>query len=99
MNSSIAIQILPKVEGNKEVVRVVDTVIDHIKQSGLHYQVGAFETSVEGDFDALMQLVKECHEIAIQAGSAKVSSYIKVVYDPSEDLLTIDEKTLKHVHS
>ena len=58
MEASVAIQILPKVESTEEVVRIVDEVIDYIKSTGLTYQVGAFETSIEGDFDQLMTVVK-----------------------------------------
>lgn len=96
MNASIAIQILPKVNDTEQVVAIVDEVIAYIKGTGLHYEVGPFETTVEGDYDTLMEIIKESHQVAIKAGCAKVSSYIKVVYAPKEHILTIDEKTTKH---
>lgn len=98
MNASIAIQILPKVESTEEVVRVVDCVIDYIKDTGLTYHVGAFETSVEGDFDQLMDIVKQAHLIAISEGANKVSAYVKTSLSPNGDLLTIEQKTKKHEH-
>ena len=35
INASIAIQVLPNVVGNEEIVRVVDKVIEFIKSKGL----------------------------------------------------------------
>ena len=98
MEASVAIQILPKIESTEEVVRIVDEVIDYIKSTGLTYQVGAFETSIEGDFDQLMTVVKNCQLIAVKAGAPAVSSYIKTVYRPEGEVLGIEEKTAKHAH-
>lgn len=98
MEASIAIQILPKVESTEETIRIVDEVIAYIASTGLHYQVGAFETSVEGDFDTLMTILKECQLIAINAGAQGVSSYVKIAYRPEGGVLGIEEKTKKHQH-
>ena len=49
MSASIAIQVLPKVETDTEVCRIVDDVIVYIHSTGLTYQVGAFETTIEGE--------------------------------------------------
>ena len=40
MNASVAIQVLPNVQDEDEVIRIVDEVIDYIKSTGLHYYVG-----------------------------------------------------------
>ena len=40
MNASVAIQVLPNVQDDDEVIRIVDEVIDYIKSTGLHYYVG-----------------------------------------------------------
>ena len=97
MVASVAIQVLPKAENDEELVRIVDEVIDYIKSTGLHYYVGPFETTIEGNsYDELMDIVKQCQHIAIQAGAPKVSAYIKVVYEPEGEILTIDQKVTKH---
>lgn len=96
MHASVAIQVLPKADSNQEVVRIVDEVIDYIKSTGLHYYVGPFETAIEGEYDELMEIVKQCQIIAIKAGCPSVSSYVKIVYAPEKDILTIDEKVTKH---
>ena len=97
MQASVAIQTLPASKDNQELVRVVDEVIAYIKSTGLHCYVGPFETTIEGDdYDQLMDIVKECQHVAIRAGAPKVSAYIKVVYEPEGEILTIDEKVTKH---
>ena len=97
MSASIAIQILPKVETDEEVVRIVDNVIAYIQSTGLTYQVGAFETTIEGEsYDELMDIAKECLKTAVRSGAPKVSAYIKAVYRPDGDILTIAQKTGKY---
>ena len=97
MSASIAIQILPKVETDEEVCRIVDDVIACIRSTGLTYQVGAFETTIEGEsIDELMAMATECMKVAVRAGAPKVSAYIKAVYRPEGDILTIQQKTSKY---
>ena len=97
MKASVAIQVLPAMENDDELVRVVDEVIAYIRSTGLNYYVGPFETAIEGDdYDQLMDIVKECQHVAIRAGAPKVSAYIKVVYEPEGEILTIDRKVTKH---
>lgn len=97
MQASVAIQVLPAVQGDEEVVRIVDEVIAYIKSTGLSYYVGPFETTIEGDdYDQLMDIVKECQHVAIRAGCPGVSAYIKVSYKPEGGVMTIDQKVTKH---
>lgn len=97
MSASIAIQVLPKVETDGEVVRIVDDVISYIQSTGLNYQVGAFETTIEGEnYEELMDIAKECLKVAVRSGAPKVSAYIKAVYRPEGDILTIEQKTSKY---
>lgn len=96
MNASVAIQVLPKVDSDEEVIRIVDEVIDYIKSTGLSYYVGPCETSIEGDYDELMEIIKECQHVAVKAGAKSVSAYVKVNYRPEGDVLTIEKKVTKH---
>ena len=97
MKASVAIQSLPQADNDQELVRMVDEVIDYIRSTGLNYYVGPCETSIEGDnYDQLMDIVKECQHVAVRAGAPKVSAYIKVVYEPEGEILTIDQKVTKH---
>ncbi len=96
MNASVAIQTLPEAKNDEELIRIVDEVIAYIKSTGLNYYVGPFETAIEGDYDELMDIVKECQHIAIRAGAPSVAAYIKVTYKPEGEVLTIDKKVTKH---
>lgn len=97
MQASVAIQVLPSVSTDEEVIRIVDEVIAYIKSTGLNCYVGPFETTIEGDdYDQLMDIVKECQHIAINAGCPSVAAYIKVCYKPEGGVLTIDQKVTKH---
>ena len=97
MKASIAIQVLPDDPDDQELCRMVDEVIAYIAGTGLHYVVGPFETTIEGDdYDQLMDIAKECQHVAIRAGAKKVSAYIKVVCCPDQDILSIDQKIGKY---
>ncbi|MCL2082742.1 MAG: thiamine-binding protein [Oscillospiraceae bacterium] len=95
MECSAAIQVLPQTEGTR-VIEIVDKIISHIKSTGLNYSVGPFETTVEGGFDEIMDLVKECQLICIRQGANEVMSYIKIAYAPESGVWSIDEKIEKH---
>lgn len=98
MSASIAIQVLPKAETDAELCRVVDEVIAYIQSTGLHCQVGPFETTIEGEsYDELMDIAKECLKVAVRAGAPKVSAYIKAVWRPEGEILTIDQKIGKYM--
>lgn len=96
MKASVAIQVLPGKKETADIVAIVDQVIAYLKSSGLKVHVGPFETTIEGDdIDLLLDMVKECQKIVIQAGAPSVSSYVKIFYSP-EGVLGIDEKIAKH---
>ena len=100
MKASIAIQVLPAAANEEELIRIVDEVIAYIKSSGLHCHVGPFETTIEGDdYNQLMDIAKECQHVAVRAGAERVSAYIKVVYRPEGEILTIDKKITKHAEA
>lgn len=97
MKASVAIQVLPQVDSEDELIRIVDEVIAYIKSTGLNCYVGPFETTIEGDsYDELMEILTNCQKVAIKAGCEKVSAYIKVDYCPEGEILTIDKKVTKH---
>ena len=88
----VAIQSLPDAANDEELIRIVDEVIAYIKSTGLNYYVGPFETTIEGDYDELMDIVKECQHIAVRAGAPHVAAYIKVSCRPEGDVLSIEKK-------
>ena len=96
MNASVAIQVLPVTTDEDEVIRIVDEVIAYIKSTGLRCYVGPFETTIEGDYDQLMDVIKECQYVAARAGCPAMNCYVKISYKPEGDVLTIDKKVTKH---
>jgi len=42
-----------------QIYPVVDKVIDLIAKSGVKYEVGPMETTMEGDIDTLLEIVKK----------------------------------------
>ena len=96
MDTSIAIQVLPSVLEDEEICRIVDEVIAYIKSTGYNYYVGPFETTIEGPYDELMDIVKECQHIAIRAGAPSVAAYVKVSYKPEGEVLSIERKIGKY---
>ncbi|HEX3010583.1 MAG TPA: thiamine-binding protein [Syntrophomonadaceae bacterium] len=91
--ANLSLQILPVVSEDK-IYGVVDQVIEMIAQSGLNYIVGPLETSIEGDLDTLLQLVKKAQQICVEAGAPRVISVIKIDYKPTG--VTMDEKIGKY---
>jgi uncharacterized protein YqgV (UPF0045/DUF77 family) len=98
--ASIAIQVLPaaesKISAGDETLRIVDAVIAFIKGTGLNYFVGPFETTIEGPFDRLWEIAKECQFICVREGARSVSTYIKSFYNPQDGVWSIEKKTAKH---
>ena len=97
MNCSVAIQYLPMdCASDEEVCRVVDAVIAYIDASGLDYFVGPFETAIEGDYDACMEVVKGCQLAGAQAGCKHVMTYVKIDYKSEGDVMTTEHKVSKY---
>ena len=96
INASVAIQVLPDICENEEIIRIVDKVIEYIKSKNLKMAVGPFETTIEGDYDELMNIVKMCQIIAVKAGAKSVMSYVKINYKPEGEILTIEKKIKKY---
>jgi len=92
-NTNLSLQVLPRV-ADEELYVVVDQVIAMIQASGLNYVVGPMETTIEGDLDELLDLVRRAQHICIEAGANRVISVVKIDYKP--DGVTIDEKIAKY---
>lgn len=96
MNASVSIQVVPKCSSDEEVIRIVDEVIAYIDSTGLNYFVGPTETSIEGDYNKLMEIIRECQLVAAKAGAESIASYVKINYRPEGEVLTIERKVAKH---
>ena len=90
---NVSFQVLPIVK-EERVYGIVDKVIEYIDKSGVKYEVGAMETTMEGDFDKLIDIVKKSQQICIKEGVPRVVSIVKIDYKPEG--VTIDEKVKKY---
>ena len=93
--ASLAIQVLPRAPDDR-IIPIVDKVIAYLKSTGLPTFVGPFETTVEGDFGLLCDIAKECQLICIREGATGVSAYMKMAYNPTEGVWSIEKKVVKH---
>ncbi|MFC4076198.1 MTH1187 family thiamine-binding protein [Salinithrix halophila] len=93
-NANVSLQVLPRASGDREIYDLVDEAIRVIRESGVKYEVGPMETTMEGDYDELMAVVKKAQEAVVTAGSGRVISIIKVDYKP--DGISIEEKVGKY---
>ena len=97
MDCSVAIQILPMdSKSDEETCRVVDAVIAYIDSTGLNYFVGPFETAIEGDYDACMEVVKNCQLVGAKAGCGSMMTYVKIDYRPDGDVMSTEHKVSKY---
>lgn len=90
---NVSLQVIPCVEESK-IYETVDKVIAMIEDSGVAYEVGPMETTMEGEYDELMALVKRAHEVCMESGAARVCSVIKVDY--KAEGVTMNEKIGKY---
>ncbi len=92
-NINVSLQILPKVP-EERTYPVVDKVIELIDKSGVKYEVGPMETTMEGELDELLEIVKKAQDICIKEGASRVLSIVKIDYKPEG--VTMDEKVGKY---
>ncbi len=73
---NVGVQVLPLVE---DAIPVVDKAIEAIQASGVKYEVGPLETTLEGDdLDQLIEVAKAAHRACFAAGAGKVVTIIKI---------------------
>lgn len=93
-NANVSVQVIPRVTGDHDIYAIVDEAIKVIQQSGVKYEVGPMETTMEGDYDELMAIVKKAQEAVLAAGSDRVVTIVKIDYNPAG--VTMEEKVGKY---
>ncbi|AHC18089.1 MTH1187 family thiamine-binding protein [Paenibacillus sp. SEL3] len=81
-NTLLSIQVIPKTPNNEDSYPYVDKAIEVIQRSGVKHQVNPLDTTMEGELDELLKVVKEMHEALTEAGSPSVISQIKIAHNP-----------------
>lgn len=90
---NVSLQVIPKVADEKAYA-VVDSVIAYIAKRGVKYEVGPMETTMEGELEELLDIVKHAQEICVKEGATRVLSVVKIDYRPGG--VTMDEKIGKY---
>ena len=73
----VAFQVIPRLkEGNN--FEVVDKAIEVVKAANVPYQVGAMETTMKGEFNHLLEIVKDAQQACYDAGAVEVITNIKI---------------------
>jgi uncharacterized protein (TIGR00106 family) len=62
----------------------VARLLDIIDKSGLPYRLGPLGTCIEGEFDAVMSVIRKCHE-ALAADCNRIACTIKMDYRKGHD--------------
>lgn len=90
---NLAFQVIP---GTKDIhpYTVVDKAIKIVQGSGVKYEVGPMETTMEGELDLLLEIVKKAQEECITAGAERVMTFIKIEYNPQG--VSMDAKVKKY---
>jgi uncharacterized protein (TIGR00106 family) len=71
------LEIVPIGTGSVSLSSILADVAKLIDQSGLDYRVGAMGTVVEGEWDRVMLLAKQCHQ-AVLASTGRVMTTIRI---------------------
>ncbi|MFE6799781.1 MULTISPECIES: MTH1187 family thiamine-binding protein [Paenibacillus] len=90
-NALVSIQIIPKTKNGEDVIPYVDRAIEVIQQSGVKHEVHPLETTMEGDLNELLDVIRKMNEAMIEFGSPNVISQVKIYFNPegaSMDKLT-----------
>ena len=73
----VAFQVIPRLkEGNN--FEVVDKAIAVVKAADVPYQVGAMETTMKGELNTLLEIVKAAQQACYDAGALEVITNIKI---------------------
>jgi len=68
----------------ESVGEYVARLLDIIDQSGLPYRLGPLGTCVEGDYDQVMAVIKQCHE-ALASDCKRIACTIKMDFRAGHD--------------
>jgi len=90
---NVSLQVIPVVP-EERIYPVVDKVIEYIKSSGVKYEVGPMETTMEGELNVLLGIVAKAQEICVVHGASRVLSVVKIDY--KAEGVTMNEKIYKY---
>lgn len=91
---AISFKVLPGgLTSREETYAAVDRAIEVVQQSGLKYMVSPSETTIEGEYDDAMAVIKRAQEAALSA-APRIFTFISIDWDPAGS--SIDDKIAKY---
>ncbi len=90
MNVIIDLCVVPMGVG-LSVSKYVAACHDIISKAGLTSRLHAYGTNIEGDYDTVFQVVKECHETIHAMGAPRINTTIRLGTRTDRDQ-TMDDK-------
>ncbi len=76
-----AFQVLPA--GVDDLYGCVDAAIQIVQSSGIPYDVSSFETTIEGEYDQIMDVIKQAQAACFDYGAESVLCNIKIANSPA----------------
>jgi uncharacterized protein YqgV (UPF0045/DUF77 family) len=90
------LQVLPRPSGTENDPHAhVESAIAVLAASGLHYEVSALGTTLEGPPDAVWAALRAAHEATLSAGADFTISVIKLAEGADDQGPTMDRLTAK----
>ncbi len=78
MPAIMEISVIPTGKEGASLGEVVVEVLKVAEKHGLNYELNAMGTTLEGELDALLRVVREMHEVGFKLGYPRVQTIIKL---------------------
>ena len=88
---TVSFQVIPICE---DPYPIVDKAIEVVQRSGVKYEVGPHETTMEGELERLLEIVRSGHRACFEAGAERVVTFVKIV--EAVGGTTIEDKVAKY---
>lgn len=88
-----SIQVVP-ITKKEDAFPVIDKAIELIQKSGLKYSVGAFETTIEGEYEPVQHLLKQVQDFCYSQNKIQFLIYTKYHICGGENIM-VESKTSK----
>lgn len=73
----VAFQVIPRVKSGNNF-ELVDQAIEVVKAAKVPYQVSAMETTMKGELNQLLEIVKAAQQKCIDSGAVEVITNVKI---------------------
>lgn len=72
----------------------IDAAIEIVEKSGLKYEVEALGTTLEGELDQVLDVIKQAHQAVMNLGAGRVLTEIRI--DHKATGVTIEEEVERY---